>query len=1009
MDERQVGVCSPGFSRFGPPKDGTTNLPRVVYPTVSSVMTELPHNSDRRGVSQETQGRVCSPIPARYARLRQLLSLTAWLFLLLAALLPATASGGVVINEIFYNAPDDLEDLEYIELHNSGDQPVDLSGWAFTKGIKFRFVPGARLEPKGFLVVCRNLARFKEIYGAPAAGVFNQALSNKGEQIELSDAQGKVVDKVKYQDSPPWPMGPDGFSGSLERICPDENGEAPSNWVSSPLSEDRIRPAGTPGKANAGFSANLPPAISNVKFTPEIPSPNQPITVEADVYDADGLGEINLLYRLAGPGFEKPESALPMKKISETRYTAAIPGQPAGQLIRFRVQAADAKGARRYFPAETEPRPALSSYVRAPMEPAKVPFGWIINTTEAEFKSASQLAGAPGRGGFDRFMFGGGRRGGPGGQDGRGPGGPGGFGGARGGGPVRIGFGPGMMVGPQMMAQADKNEDRKLTQDELTALAAAWFDKLDPDRTGKLSQEQFVEKLSAVLPPPQGFGPPGDQPQGADQRAGGGRGGFGPALFFGPGLFAATDTNKDGSLTREELKATFEGWFGNWDNDKTGFLDEAKVIEGLNTALPQPQFGGPGGPGGPGGRGPGGFGGRGGFEPPRFGGFGRGGPFGFRGGNVGTASHRSAFVYLDPETGKLELFDFVQVVPRRGGQKVHFYKDRPLNQMTTINLIFENDRAVLAEPLAFDTYRRAGVAAPLSFHLRLWQNGQLAGYYLLNEQVNRAFLRRNKLPDDGNLYKILWYERGVVGQHEKKTNLHGGHDDVVALIDQLEKTNGDEEWELIKKHFDVEQVVNYFAVSMALSNWDGFFNNYFTYHDLGKNGKWTMFPWDEDQTWGITMGFGSVFYDMPITFGMEGDRPPGQRESSGRGRGFGFGFGGGGAMWWRAPGWFSGPLLANPQFRKIFLARTKEILETIYTEEVFLPIIDAIGERLRPEIKLRAESAKDDPVRALESFEQNLAAFREHLKKRREFLLAQDEIKGAGKYSKADFESAPPR
>ncbi|MBI4662172.1 MAG: PSD1 domain-containing protein, partial [Verrucomicrobia bacterium] len=31
------GVCSPGFSRFGPPKGGTTYLPRAVHPTVSSV------------------------------------------------------------------------------------------------------------------------------------------------------------------------------------------------------------------------------------------------------------------------------------------------------------------------------------------------------------------------------------------------------------------------------------------------------------------------------------------------------------------------------------------------------------------------------------------------------------------------------------------------------------------------------------------------------------------------------------------------------------------------------------------------------------------------------------------------------------------------------------------------------------------------------------------------------------------------------------------------------------
>ncbi|MBI4664712.1 MAG: amino acid ABC transporter substrate-binding protein, partial [Verrucomicrobia bacterium] len=35
LDEPQVGVCSPGFSRLGPPKGGTTNLPRVVHPKVS--------------------------------------------------------------------------------------------------------------------------------------------------------------------------------------------------------------------------------------------------------------------------------------------------------------------------------------------------------------------------------------------------------------------------------------------------------------------------------------------------------------------------------------------------------------------------------------------------------------------------------------------------------------------------------------------------------------------------------------------------------------------------------------------------------------------------------------------------------------------------------------------------------------------------------------------------------------------------------------------------------------
>ena len=183
------------------------------------------------------------------------------------------------------------------------------------------------------------------------------------------------------------------------------------------------------------------------------------------------------------------------------------------------------------------------------------------------------------------------------------PGGPGPGGG-------RGGFGPGMMIASQMLSQADKNGDQKLSKTEFTALADAWFDKLDADKTGKLSQEQFTGKLGEILPPPQGFGPPNDGPgPGGPGGPGGGRGGFGPAMFIGPGLFTATDANKDGSLTRAELKDTFVKWFAEWDAEKNGSLTEEKLRTGLSAALPQPNFGGP----------------RGGFTG-RGGGRGRGGP-----------------------------------------------------------------------------------------------------------------------------------------------------------------------------------------------------------------------------------------------------------------------------------------------------------------------------------------------------------------------------------------------
>ena len=194
-------------------------------------------------------------------------------------------------------------------------------------------------------------------------------------------------------------------------------------------------------------------------------------------------------------------------------------------------------------------------------------------------------------------------------SQGGGPGGPGGFGGP--GGPR--GFGPGRFVAAQLVVQADQNADQKLTKQEFTALAETWFTKLDPEKTGKLSEEQFAAKLSEVLPAPQGFGPRrAEGPDGSEQGVRG-RSGFGPATFIGSPLFSALDADKDGSLSQVELKTTFSKWFDEWDSSKGGALQEEQVREGLNAVLPMPSSGGlgrgGGGPGGGRGRGGPGFGG----------------------------------------------------------------------------------------------------------------------------------------------------------------------------------------------------------------------------------------------------------------------------------------------------------------------------------------------------------------------------------------------------------------
>ena len=144
------------------------------------------------------------------------------------------AQGGaraVVINEIFYHAPDDLHGLQFIELHNTAEQPVDLSGWKIAKGVSYQFPAKTTIEANGFLVVCKDRKEFKKHYGFEAAGQFEGSLKHNNDQIELLDAAGKKIDSVKYGSRSPWPVAADGYGASLERICPTLPGNDAANWA----------------------------------------------------------------------------------------------------------------------------------------------------------------------------------------------------------------------------------------------------------------------------------------------------------------------------------------------------------------------------------------------------------------------------------------------------------------------------------------------------------------------------------------------------------------------------------------------------------------------------------------------------------------------------------------------------------------------------------------------------------------------------------------------------------
>jgi hypothetical protein len=117
---------------------------------------------------------------------------------------------------------------------------------------------------------------------------------------------------------------------------------------------------------------------------------------------------------------------------------------------------------------------------------------------------------------------------------------------------------------------------------------------------------------------------------------------------------------------------------------------------------------------------------------------------------------------------------------------------------------------------------------------------------------------------------------------------------------------------------------------------------------------------------------------MPLSYGMSGSRSA--RSWLGGGP-----FGG--TAWWRPPGYFSGPLLANAEFRKRFLIRLREVCETIFTPEKMGPAVNALAARLENEVRIRAELTGQDTATALQELQNDIRSFHYQIVNRRKFIL----------------------
>ncbi len=210
---------------------------------------------------------------------------------------------GLVINEIMYNPASegfiggddfvDGDEFEFLELYNAGNHSLDLGLIQFTEGIEFTFEEGTMMEAGTFIVLAENPELFESRYGFAPFGKFAGKLSNAGEELQLADGSGRVIDEVEYDDEDPWPTGSDGSGRSLVLIDPGLDNSQASAW------RDSREEGGSPGDGNV---SNTSPEITMVSPTDggRI-EPGDPVPFRINASDPDPDGRVEKVTFYAGP------------------------------------------------------------------------------------------------------------------------------------------------------------------------------------------------------------------------------------------------------------------------------------------------------------------------------------------------------------------------------------------------------------------------------------------------------------------------------------------------------------------------------------------------------------------------------------------------------------------------------------------------------------------------------------------------------------------------------------
>lgn len=172
------------------------------------------------------------------------------------------------------------------------------------------------------------------------------------------------------------------------------------------------------------------------------------------------------------------------------------------------------------------------------------------------------------------------------------------------------------------------------------------------------------------------------------------------------------------------------------------------------------------------------------------------------------------------------------------------------------------DDTRLHELMAYGVFRDFGVDAPRTALAKVYVNEVLEGLFIAVEAIDGRFTKAH-FPDgggDGNLYKEVWpsplLDSRSLEQSLRTNEELGDVSSFRQFSDAATRMNTSTFRQTLSPWVDVDQLLRYVAVDRALKNWDGIMafyspskpHNFYWYHDVQGSGRFTLIPWDLDNT-----------------------------------------------------------------------------------------------------------------------------------------------------------------